>query len=124
MANLLVLSYELEAIQSFISRVFTSVDHEYSGIVRESEAGAFADEDDEANASFLAMQSEEIAIRSALGELNALVEWELQIIASKPYLEQQEGRPSKRRRSVHDLKWPELHHLIEDYYQFKIADLP
>lgn len=82
--SLIVLTIELDAIRDFLNRVSASVDAEYSDIFRREEAGEFADNDELANALFPAMMSEEIAVRATLGELNALVESELQNLAVLP----------------------------------------
>jgi hypothetical protein len=60
----------------------SAVDAEYSKINLMSEAGEFSHCDDEANAYFVPEVWERIAIRATLGELNAIVEWELENLAS------------------------------------------
>ena len=76
--NLIVLDIELNAIRSFLIFVLDTASSEYSKIQIRSNAGEFDDYDDEANAFFIPMMWEEIACRATLGELNALVESELQ----------------------------------------------
>jgi hypothetical protein len=124
MSYLLVLNMELESIRSFLERVGKSVDSDYTEIMRRVEAGEFADEDEEGNAFFDPMMSDEIAVRATLGELNALVEWELQQVTVEPLAQEQKAKKSKQNRIVWDLKPHDLYHLIEGYYHISIDDLP
>ncbi|MDO8142372.1 MAG: hypothetical protein Q6358_12810 [Candidatus Brocadiales bacterium] len=122
MGSLISLEIELNAIRSFLENVINVADTEYSRIKALSDAGKFLHYDDESNAYFIPMQWEKIAIKTTLGELNALVEWELCNLASKPFFEN-ERRMDGRLRIVYDLKRDKIIALIEDHYKIKLSDL-
>ena len=63
-----------------------------------------------------------MAIRAVFHEINALVEWELQDLASRPFL----GRADMpgRGKLVYDLPYRDVVKLIEEHYQIKLSDLP
>ena len=63
---------------------------------------------------------EEIACRAALGELNALVEWELHNIAITPFSKMGKDLKAKQAKKVSDLQFSKVIELIETYYQIKI----
>lgn len=123
MGSLISLQIELNIIESFLKTVFEAADIEYSKTKIISDAGEFSHYDDEANAYFIPLQWEEIAIKATLGELNALIEWELCNLANKPFFEK--GLASKKGsfKMVYDLKFNEIIKLIEDYYKIKFIDL-
>jgi len=122
MKNMLVLNMELKSIRSFLERVNQSVDGDYIEIMRRVDAGEFANEDEIDNAFFDPMMSEEIAIRATLGELNALIECELQQIAVEPLAQEQKAQ-SKQNKIACDLKPHDLYRLIEGHYHISIDDL-
>jgi hypothetical protein len=124
MSQLFILNMELDSIRSFLERVVKSVDSDYIEITHRAGIGEFADEDDESNAFFDPEMSEEIAIRATLGELNALVEWELQHIASEPFAQEQIAKRTKHNKIIWDLKRDDLYRLIEEYYSISVDDLP
>lgn len=124
MSRSFFLNMELEYIRSFLERVDRSVEHDCLEIARRAEAGEFTDEDDENNAYFDPTMSEEIAVRAALGELNALVEQALQHVAAKPLAREQVRKKPKRNKMAWDLKRDDLHLVIGNYYQISIDDLP
>ena len=123
MRSLISLDIELNASKSFLKTVINAADTEYSRIKLRSDAGEYSHYDDEANALFIPMQWEEIAIKAVLGELNALIEWELCGLANKPFFEK--GHTSKKGtfKMVLDLRFNEVIKLIEDYYKIKFSDL-
>jgi hypothetical protein len=120
MGTLISLDIELSAIRSFLKAVTVAVDLECSRINTMSEAGEFSRYDDEANAYFVPMMWEEIAIRATLGELNALVEWELKGLAGSlaPI-----KFSKKQKLGGFDLKMDEIIERIEYHYQLKIKDM-
>ncbi|MCK4825547.1 hypothetical protein KA005_57900, partial [bacterium] len=124
MGNLIGLHIELDAIRSFLITVLDAASSEYSKIQIRSNAGEFNHYDDEANAFFIPMMWEEIACRSTLGELNALVEWELQTMAIIPFSEKKEkASNTKKSKLVYDLYVGDVIQLIEKHYQIKINEI-
>lgn len=125
MGNLIGLDIELNAIRSFLITVSDTASSEYSKIQIRSNAGEFNHYDDEANAFFIPMMWEEITCRSTLGELNALVEWELQHMAIIPFSEEKASNTKKWKKSkfVCDLKVGEVIQLIEKHYRIKINEI-
>ncbi len=121
--SLLVVNIELDSIRDFLRRVSASVDAEYSDIMRRADAEEFATDDEEMNALFSPMVSEEIAIRATLGELNALIESELQNLAVRPLAEKQLRDKPKRPKLAYDLQIIDLYRLIEEYYGISIDSL-
>lgn len=124
MSHPLILDIELGAIRSFLGRVASSVDAEYSEIACRAHAEAFADHEEESNAFFYPMMCEEIAIRATLGELNALVEWELQRLAVEPLTKGRSVKKAERPRTAWDLKRDDLYRLIEDCYHIRLDGFP
>ena len=123
MGSLISLDIELNAIKSFLKTVINAADTEYSRIKIKSDSCEFSHYDDEANALFIPMQWEEIAIKATLGELNALVEWELYNLANKPFFEKGYASKKGRFKMVYDLRFNEIIELIEDHYKIKLSDL-
>jgi hypothetical protein len=122
MGTLISLNIELGAIYSFLKTVTVAADAEYSKIKKMSEEGEFFHYDDEANALFVPQMWELIAIRATLGELNSLVEWELQYLASGVYLRDNK-KQKQRLRFGFDLKIKQLIEQIENYYKIKVEDI-
>jgi hypothetical protein len=122
--SLLLVNIELDSIRDFLKRVSESVDAKYSDIMHRAEAGEFANDDEEMNALFSPMMSEEIAVRATLAELNALVESELHNLAVQPLAEKQAKDKPKRPKLAYDLERIDLHRLIEEYYGISINTLP
>lgn len=123
MGRLILLNIELGAIHSFLKAVTVSADVEYSKIKAMSEAGEFSHYDDESNAYFEPEMWEIIAIRATLGELNSLVEWELQNIANALPPKKDRRKEKENVRFVFDFKINELIDQIENFYKIKIKDL-
>lgn len=123
MGSLISFNIELSAIRSFLKAVTTATDAEYSKIKAMSEAGEFSHYDDEANAYFVPEMWEKIAIRAALGELNALVEWELMNIASGLSTSKCSKKQKGRLRFGFDLKMDEIIERIENYYKIEIKNI-
>jgi hypothetical protein len=124
MGKLISLDIELGAIRSFLKAVTVAADAEYSKINVMSEAGEFSHYDDEANAYFVPEMWERIAIRATLGELNALVEWELQNLASGLSPAKISKKQKARLMFGFDLKMKEIIERIENYYKIEIKDMP
>lgn len=124
MGPLLLCHIKLEAIHNFLKRVAASVDAEYLEIISRAEAGEFSHYDEEGNAFFMPINSEEIAIRATFAELNALIEFEFQDLAAKPLTELQNKKKSKRPKSVWDINREQLRRMIEEYYQVNFEELP
>jgi hypothetical protein len=123
MGTLISLDIELGAIRSFLKAVTNAADAEYSKIEAKSEAGEFSHYDDEANAYFVPEIWERIAIRATLGELNALVEWELQNIASSLSPTKINKKQKGRLRFGFDLKMKEIIECIQNFYKIEIKDI-
>ncbi|MFH1671811.1 MAG: hypothetical protein ABIF87_00050 [Pseudomonadota bacterium] len=123
MGKLIALDIELNAIRSFLSTVSDAAGSEYSKIQDRSNAGEFDHYDDEANAFYSPMMWEEIACRATLGELNALVEWELHNIATIPFSKTGKASKARKPKLVSDLPLGEVIQLIEKYYQIRINEI-
>jgi hypothetical protein len=123
MGSLIILDIELGAIRSFLKAVTSAADTEYSKIKAMSEAGEFSHYDEEAHAYFVPEMWEEIAIRATLGELNALVEWELKNIPNGLSASKQSKKQKRRLRFGFDLKMDEIVERIENYYKIEIKDI-
>lgn len=121
MGYLIILQIKLDAIRSFLSTVSTACDKEYLKINTRSEAGEFDHYDDENNAFFIPMKWEEIACKSTLGELNALFESQLQLIASPAF--HNENPDFLKQKLVSDLPIGKLISLIEKFYQIRVSDI-
>jgi hypothetical protein len=133
MSKYVVLGIRLGALKTFLDRVTTSVDEELSHLFQVQEDGDFADLSELDDALFIPMESEAIAIRATLYELNALIEWELQALAVEPYthaLKYAEvpkfmgDAPLKKIRFASDLPRGEMRQLIESYYTVDFDELP
>ena len=118
---MITLHIELDAIRSFLSAVSAASDLEYSKIHDRSEAGEFGHYDDEANAFFIPMKWEEIACKSTLGELNALLECKLQEIASPAY--HNKCPDIRKQKLISALNFNELIKLIEKFYKIKFNNI-
>lgn len=123
MTTLISLDIELGVIRSFLKAVTVAADAEYSKINAKSEAGEFTHYDDEANASFVPEMWEKIAIRATLGELNALVEWELLSLLSGLSPTKVSKKQKGRLRLGFDLKMKEIIERMENYYKIEIKDM-
>ena len=123
MGTLISLDIELGVIRSFLEKVINTADSEYSRIKALSDAGKFLHYDDEANAYFTPEMWEKIAIRATIGELNALVEWELCNLANKPFFEKETAFKKGRLRMVSKLRMDEIIELIENHHKIKLSDL-
>ncbi|MFA4911821.1 MAG: hypothetical protein WC649_12390 [Desulfobacteria bacterium] len=120
MSTLISLDIELNAIESFLRTMKESAELEYSKINEKSHRNEFHHYDDEANAYFIPMQWGEIAIRASMGELNALIEWELGCLASRAY---HETKKIKSNKAVFDLPIKQLINIIESYYEIKLSKI-
>ncbi|MBI4221193.1 MAG: hypothetical protein HY607_00725 [Planctomycetes bacterium] len=96
-----------------------AADAEYSKIKAMSEAGEFSHYDDEANTYFVPEMWERIAIRATFGELNALVEWELQNLASGLST----AKVSKKQKGRLRFEMKEIIERIENYYKIEIKEM-
>ena len=123
MENLITLDIELNAIRSFLITVSDAASSEYSKIQIISNAGEFNNYDDEENALFIPMMWEEIACRATLGELNALVEWELHNMAIIPFSKIEKASKSCKQKLVSDLSFGCVIKLIQKYYQIRINEI-
>ena len=124
MGNPITLHIEIQALRSFFERVINSVDDDYAELIARSNRGEFATADDESNAFYLPMMAEEIAIRSILNELNALVEWEIQALAVKPLQDKPIRTISGTNKITLDLNRGQIRTLIEDHYGICFRNLP
>jgi hypothetical protein len=123
MGTLISLDIELNAIRSFLKTVTTAADFEYERIRVKSDAGEFSHYDDEANAHFFPAMWEELAIRATLGELNALVEWELQQLAITPLFQKEKKARNGRPRPVFGLTIGKIIQLVQDFHQVKLDNI-
>jgi hypothetical protein len=123
MGTLISLDIELDAIRSFLRAIIVAADAEYSKINVKSEAGEFSHYDDEANAYFVPEMWERIAIRATLGELNALIEWELGALASGLSPAKASKKQKGRLRFGFNLKRKEIIERIENCYKIEIKDM-
>jgi hypothetical protein len=130
------LDIELEAVKGFLDKTLAAVDTEKVIICEQEEAGKFRNGiDDFANALFVPMQQEKIAIKAVFCEINALVEWELQGLASSAY--HNSNRYTKTPKSlldvpidqisrikfIWDLPFGEICRLIEEHYKIKLCEI-
>lgn len=115
---------ELDAVQSFLERVYACVDSEYRELIARADSGEFIEENEEANAFFRPRASEKIAMKAALNEINSIVEWELFSIALEPFMDAQANKKPYGLRLVWDLDRRELTELIENYYCITLDSLP
>ena len=123
MGTLISLNIELDAIRSFLKNVTITADSEYSKIKAMSDSGEFSHYDEEANALFIPEMWEKIAIRATLGELNGLVEWELQCLASVLPPGKREKPRKNRLGFVFDLKIDQIIERIENHYGIRIEEM-
>jgi hypothetical protein len=123
MGTLISLDIELDAIRSFLKAVTVAADSEYSKIKAMSEAGEFSHYEDEENVYFVPEMWEKIAIQATLGELNALVEWELRNLASGLSPAKFNKKRKGRLCFGFDLNMNEIVERIKSCYQLKIKDM-
>lgn len=135
MGNYISLDIEIQAIKGFLTKTLEAVDVESKTICKQEEAGQFTGIDDFSNALFAPLEREAIAIRAVFYELNALVEWELQSVASVAYQDSTKFKPPKsftdissldevsRVKLVYDLKFDKICELMEDYYKISLSQL-
>ncbi|KHE92135.1 MAG: hypothetical protein K8F52_01825 [Candidatus Scalindua rubra] len=69
------------------------------------------------------MMWQEIACKATLGELNALLEWELHHIATIPHFEVKARTNKGKSKLVSDLSVKDVFKLIEKYYELKINEI-
>lgn len=99
--------------------------------------GEFTEPDDFSNALFHPLETEAIAIRAVLYEINALIESVFHTVASEAYFSHQKYKNKKETlgdisslneiskiKFVSDLPFGEICNLIEKYYSVKLGDLP
>jgi hypothetical protein len=120
MSTLISLDIELNSISSFLKMVLDAVDIEYKRIKAISESFGYEHYDNESNALYTPMTWENMAIKFVLGELNAIVEWELNNLVNKEYFKNEKALKSNRTKTVYDLKINEVIKTIENIYQIKI----
>lgn len=135
MGNYISLDIEIQAIKGFLTKTLEAVDVESKTICKQEEAGQFTGIDDFSNALFAPLEREAIAIRAVFYELNALVEWELQNVASLAYQDSTKFKPPKsftdissldevsRVKLVYDLQFGKVCELIEDCYKISLSQL-
>jgi len=136
-SNIVGLDIELEAVKGFLDKTLAAVDSEIAIICEQEDAGKFRNGiDDFANALFVPMKQEEIAIKAVFYEINALVEWQLQNLAVEAYgnsdrhmktpkfLGDVPADQIHRIKFVSDLPFGEICRLIEKYYQIQLCDVP
>lgn len=117
----ILLDIELEAIRRFLERVFKSADEDYIDAARRNELGEFETIDDWENAYWGALSSEQLAIRGAMGELNALIEWEVQFVAIK--LDDVKMSLHEKRQFIWDMKWDQLCKRINKGYNVDVSSM-
>lgn len=123
MGSLISLDIELDAIRSFLKKVISAADSEYSRLKTLSDVSEVQRFDDETNAYFYPEMWEKIAIRATLGELNALVEWELSGLAIKPFFEKKEAAHKKELfKPAYDLSMDMIIKFIENHYNIELND--
>jgi len=135
MGNFLILDIEIQAIEEFLTKTLETVDTEVTHIFSQEKSGAFTGIDDFSNALFFPLSREAISFRAVFYELNAIVEWELQSVASKVYKYSLRFKPPKsfaditaldevsRVKLVYDLPFNEICKLITDYYKINLSTL-
>jgi len=123
MGTLISLDIELDAIRSFLKAVAVAADAEYAKTKLKSGAGEFCHYDHEANAYFVPETWERTAIRATLGEFNALVEWELQSLASGLFPTKVNKRKKGCLRFGFNLKMKDIIKRIENYYKIEIKEI-
>jgi hypothetical protein len=123
MNRLIGVGIELNAIRAFLEAVVSAANAEYSRIQAMSRSGEFEHYEDEANAYFTPMMWEEIAFRATLGELNALVEWELRGLAAGQLHGEHRTSRSKSPKMVLDLKMGEVIQFVEEHYRVRLNDI-
>ena len=122
MSTLISLDIELNSIRSFLKTVLDAADLEYQRIMNQSEAGEYEHYEDEGNALYFPMMREEFALRATVGKLNALVEWEMQNLASRAFFETKNVSKSRKAKTVYELKINQVVDLIEKYYAIKVNE--
>lgn len=125
MSNLCEVDIQLNAIRSFLKTVLNAADSEYSRVHDRSNSGDFIHYDDQENAMYFPMMWEEIGCRATLGELNALIEWELLNIAciAQVHLSKMQDKEILKLISILEIEKPktpkDILHLIS-----KLAESP
>lgn len=94
--NPIVLDIELDAIRSFLNMVRVSIKNEYLRIETHVKNTQDLSGDDIDNLYFYPFSWEEIAIKASLGELNALLEFEIMHIAVVPFSTQMKQTTQKK----------------------------
>lgn len=135
MGNYISLDIEIQAIKDFLTKTLEAVDVESKTICKQEEAGQFTSVDGFSNALFFPLEREAIAIRAVFYELNALVEWELQSVASVAYQHSTKFKHPKsfadissldevaHVKLVYELQFGKICELIEDYYKISLSRL-
>lgn len=127
MGDYVTLEIELQAIKNFLNKTLEIVDAEVSSICKKEESGEFQHPDDLANALFVPMECEAIAIRAVFYEITALIEWELHNLALEPYSKSAQytkATKAGRCKVVTDLSIGKVRQLIEGYYNIDLSTLP
>ena len=120
MSRLIILDIELNALKSFLETIKTASGKEYLSIRKQSKAGKFTNFEDENNALFFSMAWEGIASRAVFLELNALVEWEIQLLSSEAFFKEKFLTYCKKSKILSDQKVSDAIKLIEKHYQIKV----
>jgi hypothetical protein len=123
MSKKIILDIELNALKSFLETIKDASGKEYLNISKRSEAGEFFGFEDEDNALFFPIAWEEIASRAIFSELNALVEWELQILSSEPFFEENPIAFGKKSVILSGQKVSTAINLIEKHYKIDIRQI-
>lgn len=123
MGKIIVLDIELGAIRSFLEMVFESVSAKYDEIYEKSESEEYEHDDDQANALFYPTMWGDIAIKSTLGELNALFESELHNLAVSARSKEKESFEEKNKKLISDLPLNKIIKIIEDFYKIDLQQI-
>lgn len=123
MSNLTSLDIELNSIRSFLRMVLDAADIEYLRIKKISESSGYEHYEDESNALYAPMTWENMALKSVLGELNAIVEWELNNLANTEFIKSEKELKSNKTKTVYDLKINKVIKSIENFYQIRIDEI-
>lgn len=136
MAKYILLDFNLQVLKDFLSKNLEAAGAEVTIINEKNEAGGFRELGDLESALDVPFERLAIAIRAVCYEINALVEWELRILAGKPY--QKSARYAttpkflgdvplekvSRIKFIYDLPIKEVYRLIEEYYKIDLSNLP
>lgn len=134
----IILDIELDQIKNFLDHVVEEAEKEIIEIVRNYKDGKFKHLDDYGNALFCPLGRLEIAFRAVLYEITVYIEHELQNAARKPWFASRKHKGPKSfmdlskltsqslrsLKAVTDLNIGQIKQLIEEYYRFKIDNLP